>query len=206
MFEIKVSNSVRNQTQHIPGKFGSFDGSTFNASDCSAGMLAVRHSLIPSEGYESIVDGNSKPKILNGNTWFMTAAADGAAGGAYGDHTGIFAFDNYETSSAQSGDNRWFVGMQTLGQGLPKGERGDFCEIIIGEQYAFGTGNFTDDPVVGEFAVIEDGYLTPENDTPDAGTGVYFKVLRKLPVNEGTFYWGDAYVLEAARTLEAAEG
>jgi len=204
MFEITVSNTVNNQTQHIAGKFGTFAGDTFTGADCSAGILAVRHSLLPSEGYESIVDGSDKPEILNGNSWYMIAASNGAAGSLYGDHTGIYAFDNYETSRAQVGDNLYFVGGDTLGVGLPANTRGDFGEIIINEQYSFGLGNFTSEPTVGQYATISNGKLAPAANAPAGGSGVYFKVLRKAPVTEGAYYWGDKYVLQALRTAEAA--
>ena len=170
MFEVTVSNSVNNQTQNVPGKFGTGTGSEFATADCSAGFLCVRNGLIPSEGYEGVT-----PAILNGNTWFFNAAVDGNDG-LSGDHTGIYAFNNYDVNKAVSGANQWNVGAKTLGLGLPAGNRGDFCEIIIGEQYTFGSGNFSSE-----------------------GTGVYFKILREKNVNEGTSFWGTGYVLQAAR-------
>ena len=199
MFEVKVSNSVRNQTQHVPGKFGEGTGSGFTPDNCSAGMLCVQNGLIPSEGYESVVDAAGNARILNGNTWYFNAAADGKAGGAVGDHTGIFAFDNYDVNRAVSGDNRWNVGINTLGIGLPEGERGDFCEILVGEQYAFGIGNFTADPADNKYATVANGLLTPVADKPASGSGVYFEILRSVPVNEGASFWGNGYILRANR-------
>lgn len=195
MFEVTVSNSVNNQTQNVPGKFGTGTGNGFTKQDCSAGLLCVRNGLIPSEGYENL----STP-ILNGNTWYFNAATDGADGDRVGDHTGIYAFNNYNVNRAISGDNAWNLGAKTLGLGLPAGERGDFCEIIIGEQYTFGAGNFSTAPTSASlYATISDGRLVAGTAAPAAGDGVYFKILRTKNINEGTSYWGTGYVLEAAR-------
>ena len=194
MFEVTVSNSVNNQTQNVCGKFGTGTGADFTAADCSAGLLCVRNGLIPSEGYENLAT-----PILNGNTWFFNAATNGAAGNS-GDHTGIYAFNNYDVNKAVSGTNKYNVGANTLGLGLPSGERGDFCEIIIGEQYTFGTGNFSTAPQSGSlYATIANGLLVASATAPSAGDGVYFKILRSKNVNEGTSYWGTGYVLQAAR-------
>ena len=194
MFEVTVSNSVNNQTQNVPGKFGTGTGSGFEGADCSAGMLCVQNGLIPSEGYESLAT-----PILNGNTWYFNAATNGGAG-RLGDHTGIYAFNNYDVNKAVSGANQWNVGAKTLGLGLPAGNRGDFCEIIIGEQYTFGRGNFSTAPTSGSlYATIANGLLVASASAPDQGSGVYFKILREKNVNEGTSFWGTGYVLQAAR-------
>lgn len=194
MFEVTVSNSVNNQTQNVPGKFGTGTGSGFAPADCSAGILCVRNGLIPSEGYESVT-----PAILNGNTWFFNVATDGEEGFS-GDHTGIFAFNNCNVNRAISGANAWNLGANTLGLGLPAGERGDFCEIIIGEQYTFGSGNFSTAPTSGSlYATISAGRLVASASAPSAGSGLYFKILREKNVNEGTSFWGTGYVLQAVR-------
>ena len=98
MFEVTVSNSVRNQTQNVPGKYGTYDSNTYAPVDCDAGQLCTRAALTPNEGYEGLGDTYSGNNILNGNTWYMIAATNGAAGGAYGDHTGIYAFNNYDVN------------------------------------------------------------------------------------------------------------
>ena len=206
MFEIAVSNSVHNQTQHIPGKFGTGTGEGFSKADCSAGFLTVKNGLLPLEGYEGItVNGNP---LLNGNAWYMNACADGKASGFFGDHTGIYAFNNYDVSKAIStnGKNIWNIGFDTLGLGLPAGERGDFCEIIIGEQYAFGSGNFSTVPTDAtyKYATIANGLLVASKSAPAAGSGVYFEILRSAPVTEGATNWGTKYVLLAKRTADAA--
>jgi hypothetical protein len=159
MFEVTVSNSVRNQTQNVPGKYVTKADDVLTPADCSAGFLVAQDSLIPMEGYEGFLDSNNNPRFLNGNTWNFVAATNGTSGGRYGDHTGIYAFNNYDVNKAVSGDNRWNVGAKTLGLGLPSGERGDFTEIIIGEQYTWGIGNFSTAPCAG----VTTGYATIAN-------------------------------------------
>lgn len=207
MFEVTVSNSVRNQTQNVAGKFNTESTGVLTPADASAGILAVPYSLLPLEGYESIVDGSQNPKILNGNSWNFIAAANGTSGGKYGDHTGIYAFNNYDVNKAQSGANQWNVGANTLGLGLPAGNMGDFTEIIIGEHYSFGKGNFSTAPGAGVttgYATISNGLLVFSADAPAAASGVYFELLYLAPLTEGTSYPGDKYVLKACRTAEAA--
>lgn len=204
-FQVKVTNVSRNGTQNIAGKFGSFSGNDFTAADCSAGQLVVPNSLIPSEGYEGIVDGSSNPKILNGNTWYMVNAANGLAGGRYGDHTGIYAFNNYDVNKVTSGDLQYNLGAKTLGVGLPAGNRGDFLELIVGEQYKFGAGNFASAPTVGQFCAISAGFFAASSaSAPAAGSGVYVKVLRSEPFNEGTSFAGTGYIVQVLRTVEAS--
>lgn len=196
MFEVTVSNSVRNQTQNVPGKFGTGTGGSFNPLVCQAGTLCVQNGLIPSEGYEAF-------NILNGNTWYFNAAASGKVVGQPGDHTGIYAFNNYDVNKAVSGDNQWNLGANTLGLPLPAGNRGDFCELIVGEQYTWGKDNFTAVPTEGQiYATIANGQWTPTQTAPTDGS-VYAQILRTKPVNEGTTFWGDGYVLVIRRSVAA---
>ena len=204
MFEVTVSNSVRNQTQNVPGKFGTGTGTSFVAAECPAGTLCVQNGLIPSEGYESVVDASNNPKILNGNTWYFNAATNGASSGFVGDHTGIYAFNNYDVSKAVSGDNQWNLGANTLGLSLPAGNRGDFTELLVGEQYTWGADNFTAVPTTGQiYATIANGKFTPAAAAPTDGS-VYAEILRTKPMNEGTTYWGEGYVLRIRRAATAS--
>lgn len=197
MFEVTVSNSVRNQIQNVPGKFGTNTGSSFVPAECYAGTLCVRNGLIPSEGYESF-------NILNGNTWYFNAVTSGAVDGRTGDHTGIYAFNNYNVNRAVSGDNAWNLGANTLGLSLPANERGDFCELIVGEQYTFGADNFSTAVSTNGYATIANGKLVPAAAAPTDGT-VYAKILRTKPMNEGTEYWGVGYVVEICRAEIVSE-
>lgn len=207
LFELKISNGAFNQTQNVAGKFGSFAGTTFTGAVCHAGQLVVPHSLIPSEGYEGLTDyqGNSF-SLLNGNTHYMVNAANGTSGGAYGDHTGIYACNSYDVNKATSGSNVWNIGANTRGLDLPANERGDFSEIIIGESYAFAAGNFSTLPADSTYvyATISNGFLVAATSAPAAGSGVYFEISPyTYEDTEGSSAAGTVYVLKAVRTAEA---
>lgn len=202
-FEVKVSNGIYNGIQNVAGKFGSFSGSTFTPADISAGFFAVENSLIPSEGYESIVDTNSNPTILNGNTWYMTAAASGIVSGATGDHTGIYAANTYDVNKVTGGDLQYNLGAKTLGLGIPAGNIGDFTELIVGEQYKFGAGNFASAPTVGQYVLISGGKWSASQASAPTTGAVYGQVLRTEPFNEGTSFWGAGYVVKILRSVAA---
>lgn len=197
MFEITVSNSVRNQTQNVPGKYGTGTGASFASVVCPAGTLCVQNGLIPSEGYE-------KFNILNGNTWYFNAAPNGTVVGQPGDHTGIYAFNSYNVNQVSDSEgNVYHVGARTLGLSLPENERGDFTELLVGEQFTWGVDNFTAAPTTGQiYATIANGKWTPTAAAPTDGS-VYARILRTKPVNEGTTYWGEGYVLKILRSVAA---
>lgn len=199
MFEVTVSNSVRNQIQNVPGKFGTGTGTSFASEVCQAGTLCVQNGLLPNEGYEAF-------NIKNGNTWYFNAAASGAVTGNPGDHTGIYAFNNYDVNKAtsQDGELQWNLGANTLGLSLPKDTRGDFCELIVGEQYTWGADNFTAVPTDAQtYATVANGKWTPATAAPTDGS-VYATILRKKNMTEGTTFWGDGYVLKICRAANAA--
>lgn len=186
-FEVSVSNITRNETQNVPGYFGAGTGDNFAADICAAGFLCVRSELTLSEGYEQY-------STLNGNTWRMIAAANGnAATGRLGDHTGLYAFNSYDVNQISQGtapwQNTWKVGANTLGLELPAGVRGDFTELIVGEQYKFGAGNFSTAPSDNTtiYATIANGLLVASSTEPAAGSGVYLKIWRQnVPFTVGT--------------------
>ena len=197
-FEVLVSNIARNNTQNIPGYFGSGTGTSFTPDTCAAGFLCTQSELAECEGYDS---------IPNGNTWRMVAATNGNAGGRFGDHTGIFAFNSYNTQQDTIGGNLYHVGANTLGLELPSGERGDFTELIVGEQYCFGSGNFSTAPADNTYlyATIAAGQLVASKSAPAAGSGVYMKILRSKSFTKGARYAGfDGYVCQVCRAAAAA--
>lgn len=198
MFEIKISNSVNDQTQHVSGYFGTVSDSTFTSTVCPAGTLCVKSALAPSEGYESF-------GILNGNTWQFVAATSGAGVPVtYGDHTHVYAFNNYDVSKATLSNGEVVnLGRQTLGLSLPAGERGDFCEIKIGEQYQFGGDNFTAEPSssdVDAIFTVSSGKLAAASSATAAATGeLAFQLKRIVNVTEGSSNAGSGYVMLALR-------
>lgn len=214
-FEVYVTNSKRNDTQNITGKFGSFSGGTadanFTPDVCSAGFLCVQNSLLPNEGYESaITRGDGTPWQAatgqrNGNSWYMVAATNGKVTGATGDHTGIYASNTYNVAQATLGDMAINIPGKTLGLPIPAGERGDFTELIVGEQYNFGAGNFSTVPTASLlYCTIANGLLVAQAAAPTDGS-VYFQVL-KLDgrFTEGAFDAGAKYTLKCLRSTAAA--
>ena len=199
-FELKVSNSVNNQLQNVPGYYGANTGASFVGADCDAGLVVVQNGLTPSEGYESF-------NKLNGNTWYMNVAATGAADGFLGDHTGLYAFNNYEGNSVtDASGEEWHLGMDTLGVGLPAGKRGTFAELIVGEQIKIGLGNFTSStaPTAGQdYAKIVNGKWTPIASNAIPAGEVYAKILRTEPFTAGAWAAGTGYVLLILRAAAA---
>ena len=201
-FEVSVSNITRNNTQNVPGYFGSVPDAAFVGADCSAGLLCVKNALTESEGYEA-------QDILNGNTWQFIAAANGtSADGFTGDHTGLYACNTYDVRQVNAGNgNIYKLGANFLGAGLPANVRGDFTEIIIGEQYTFGEGNFSTLPSSASYiyATISSGRLVASSSKPTGGNGVYFEILRKKDFTVGARSAGfSGYVCVAKRTAQAA--
>lgn len=204
-FEVTVSNITRNTTQNIAGMFGSGQDPSFVSAICPSGFLCTRQALLPNQGYEGM--GPDSSNILNGNTWEMIAAANGNSGGMYGDHTGIYAFNSYDVRKVTGGSNMWMLGSNFLGLELPANEIGDFTEIIIGEQYTFGNGNFSTAPTDAtyKYITIANGLLVASTTAPAAGTGVYFELLREKAFTVGARTSGiTGYVVMAKRTAEAA--
>lgn len=197
-FEKKVSNGIYNGIQNVAGKFGSFDDTTFVPDVCSAGYLVEQNSLIPSEGYENL----STP-ILNGNTWYFVKAADGIVAGFTADHTGIYAANTYNVHSVTSanGDMKYNLGLNTLGLAIPADEIGDFTELLVGEQYKFGAGNFAATPDVGEYVTISNGLWSASSSSAPTTGAIYGEVLREEPFNEGASYWGPGYVVRILRSV-----
>lgn len=199
MFEVSVSNIARNNIQNVPGTYVSVADSKLTGEICPSGFLCVQNSLMPNKGYEGLGSGGAN--ILNGNTWYFEKAATGASG-SLGDHTGIYAFNSYDLRKVSSGDNTWYLGSNFLGLELPAGEIGDFTEIIVGEQYTFGTGNFTTLPSAATdiYVTIANGLLVASKTAPTAGAGLYFKWLRTKSLTVGARDAGfSGYVLKACR-------
>ena len=211
-FEVYVTNSKRNDTQNITGKFGSFTGDTFNPDICSAGFLCVQNSLLPNEGYESAITRGTTtpwqaaPGLKNGNSWYMTTAPNGKATGLTGDHTGIYASNTYDVNKASLGNDMSInIPGKTLGLAIPADERGDFTELIVGEQYNFGAGNFSTLPTASLlYATIANGLLVAQTAAPTDGS-IYFEVENlDGRFTEGPFDGGAKYTLRCLRSATAA--
>lgn len=136
----------------------------------------------------------------------MVVAEDGSKG-SVGDHTGLYVANTYDVNRIASADGAMIynLGKNTLGLAIPANERGDFSELLVGEIWKFGVGNFASAPTVGEYVEIEDGFFTASSSTEPTDKGVvYGVVLRKEAFNEGVSYFGDGYVVKILRTTAVA--
>lgn len=201
-FEIYVSNSKRNDTQNITGKFGSFEGETFTPDICSAGFLCKRHSLLPSEGYEKPLyhetEWGTASKLKNSNSWHMVTAENGIDGFA-GAHTGIYACDTHNVNSATMGDIDINLPGRTLGLPIRENERGNYVEMIAGEQYNFGNANFYILPTVSApYCKIVNGLLAAQAEIPTDGC-VFFELKAIGRFIEGNMDGGAKYTMLCRR-------
>lgn len=165
-FEARITNG---RTDDLANITGMYQASSANA-DCSAGLLCVRASKLPCEGFTG---------IYNENAWYMNAA--GAS-----DKKNIFAANPYDTPLAQVKDDLYEIGHETLGLGIPAGRYGTFTRINFdGESvYRFGVGNANAEVGSNTFFTIADGQLVPAAAAPESG--VYFELRGTGNFIEGT--------------------
>lgn len=198
-FEVFVSNSKRNDNQNVTGKFGSFSGSDFTPDDCAAGFLCVTKERLPLLGYEDA-------GLKNANSYYMIAATNGNVAGLPADRTGIYACNTYDVNKAVDSDGM-VVNLpgKTLGLALPADERGDFTELMVGEQYNFGAGNFSTAPSESlKYATITNGLLVAVAAAPTDGS-IYFAIedFSKRFI-EGAYDGGQKITVRCLRSVKAA--
>lgn len=168
-FQIRRSNDRYNDLQTVTGLFGSFSGSDFTADDCSAGFLCNKGDGIPSGGA------------------YMTAAANGTAK--------LYACNTTDVQrlGAPNG-NRYAVGVNTLGLGVPSGNKGAYTELLPGESYAFGPGNFsTLVTTANKYATVANGLLSGTSVEPSAADGYYFELDAEMGIDWFVEGNGNAY-------------
>ena len=186
MFETKVTNAVFDETLNVAGKY---QASAADA-DCSAGLLCVRASLLPNEGYTS---------IYNTNAYIFNAAEDT-------DITGIYACNPFQVQegSSQRG-NVYKIGAETLGLGIPAGEVDTFTEIQFDNKsiYRFGAGNLSAAISTNTFFTVDNGLLVPGASAPNAGTP-YFKLVGSGVATEGAYASMTYYDVMACRDVNVA--
>lgn len=169
-FEARIVNDRFDDLANIAGKF--FVSTT--ATDCSAGLLCVRDSLLDCEGFAN---------VKNENTWKMVKAADDTPAS-----TPIYACDPHDWPLIGNGRNLWAVGTETLGLGIPADRYGSFRRIHFDNEsvYRFGVGNLDAALSTNTFLTIDDdGLLKPAAAAPNAGLP-YFKVMGTGNFTEGT--------------------
>lgn len=198
-FEVKNSNIRNNDLQTLAGYFGSFADTVFTGDICPAGFVVESAGQTPCEGYESF-------GIYNSNTHYFITAADGIVSGCTGDHTGLYCFDSYGVNEMTDiHGNVYRAGANTLGLELPANVRGDFVELIVGERYKWGAGNFSTLPDENKgFAVLTNGRWVAQAAAPTDGS-VYLKIEKDLTpgFEAGTRYRFDGYVGRVLRSTAA---
>lgn len=155
-FQIRRSNDRFDDLQHRTGLYGSFSGENFTPADCSAGLLCNIGDGIPAGGN------------------YMTIAADGTKK--------LYACDTTDVQRLTNGANTWAVGVETLGLGIPAGEKNAFTEIKEGETYAFGPGNFsTLMTTPNKYATVTNGLLVGTSTLPTSGW--YFELDAEMGID-----------------------
>ena len=198
-FEVYISNSKRNDLQNITGKFGSFSGNDFTPDVCSAGFLCTQKGRLPLEGY-------ADAGLVNGNSFYMIASANGIVAGYQGDHTGIYACNTYDVNRLSDGELTVNIPGKTLGLAAPADERVDFTEILVGESYNFGAGNFSTLPTdltATPYATIANGLLVAAAAAPTDG-GIYFEISDiSKRFTEGAYDGGQKITVKCFRSEKA---
>ena len=170
-FEARIVNDRFDDLANIAGKY--FVSTT--ATDCSAGQLCVRDSLLDCEGFSG---------VKNENTWKMVKATNSTTAG-----TPIYACDPHDWPLAPVSGNLYAVGTETLGLGIPANRYGSFRRVHFdGESvYRFGVGNLSASLSTNTFFTISaDGLLTPAASAPVTAGTPYFKLMGQGNFTEGT--------------------
>ena len=170
-FEARITNNEFDDLCNITGKY--YVSTT--ATDCSAGFLCKRDSLLDCEGFTG---------VKNENAWKMVAAAATDTADEV-----IYACNTYESKLINDGDNHnYFIGSETLGLGVPAGRYGTFTKINFDGQsvYRFGAGNIDGTVSTNQYFKIKAGLLEPAASAPTATGAIYFKLHGSGNFVEGT--------------------
>jgi hypothetical protein len=171
-FEARVVNDRFDDLANIPGKF--YVSTT--PTDCSAGQLCIRDSLLACEGFAN---------VKNENTWKMVTATNSTTA-----NTPIYACDPHDWPLlAGKNGNLFAVGTETLGLGIPAGRYGSFRRVHFDNEsiYRFGVGNLSATLSTNTFLTISSsGTLTPAASAPVTAGTPYFKVMGTGNFTEGT--------------------
>lgn len=184
MFETKVTNAVFDETLNVAGKY------QYSAADadCSAGLLCVRASALPADGYSG---------LYNTNAYIFNAAAAT-------DYDGIYACNPFQVQegSSQRG-NIYKIGAETLGLGIPAGVVDTFTKIEFDNKsiYRFGAGNLSTAISTNTFFTIANGLLVPAASAPAKAGKPYFKLIAAVTTTEGAYASMTAYDVMACRDV-----
>lgn len=170
-FEPRITNNRCEDLVNITGRYQEASADAV----CSAGMLCVRVSQLPNEGYTG---------VYNENAWIMNAAADSVTANDV-----IYASNTYEWPMVSGNNgNIWAVGYSTLGLPIPEGRDGTFTRIDFnGENvYRFGVGNLSAALGSNTYFTIANGLLTPAASAPTDNGAIYFELRGTGNFTEGT--------------------
>lgn len=170
-FEARIVNDRFNDLANIAGKF--YVSTT--PTDCDAGQLCIRDSLLDCEGFAN---------VKNENTWKMVTATNSTTAS-----TPIYACDPHDWPLIGNGRNLWAVGTETLGLGIPADRYGSFRRVHFDNEsvYRFGVGNLSAALSTNTFLTISSaGKLTPAAAAPVTAGTPYFKVMGTGNFTEGT--------------------
>ena len=168
-FEARIVNDRFDDLSVVAGKY--YVSTT--ATDCDAGQLCIRDSLLDCEGFAN---------VKNENAWKMVTAEDDTPA-----TTPIYACDPHDWPLIGNSRNLWAVGTETLGLGIPAGRYGSFRRIHFDNEsvYRFGVGNLSTTLSTNQYLTINDsGKLVPAAAAPNAGLP-YFKVMGTGNFTEG---------------------
>lgn len=160
-FEARITNNENERLANIAGKY--FVSTT--PTDCDAGQLCVRDSLLDCEGFTG---------VKNENTWKMVDAASTATMDDV-----IYACNTYDNQLIPSPDgNNYFIGVRTLGLGAPADRYCTFTRINFDGQsvYRFGEGNVTLNTSTDTYFTIASGKLTSAAAAPATAGAIYFEL------------------------------
>lgn len=160
-FEARNTNNEFDRLANIAGKY--FVSTT--PTDCDAGQLCVRDSLLDCEGFTG---------VKNENTWKMVDAASTATVDDL-----IYACNTYDNQLIPSPDgNNYFIGVRTLGLGAPADRYCTFTRINFDGQsvYRFGEGNVTLNTDTDTYFTITSGKLTSAAAAPATAGAIYFEL------------------------------
>lgn len=170
-FEPRVTNNEFDALCNLTGKYQESSA----AADCSPGLLCVRDTLLPCEGFGS--------EVFNENAYYMVAADSTAT-------APIYACNPHDAQMGTVAGNHYYIGAETLQVGVPADRYGCFTKIAFDNvsKYRFGVGILGSASLTSDayFVLAGDGLLSQAAAAPsDAGTP-YFVLMGKGTFTEGT--------------------
>lgn len=169
-FEARVTDYRTDDLCNVAGKYQESNADAI----CSAGILCVRASKLPCEGFSG---------VYNENAWIFNAATADATMDDV-----IYAQNSYEWQLLPDGARSYAVGHETLSLALPAGRVGNFTRVDFDgqKQYRFGVGNLSAALSTNKYLKLTaNGLLLPAASAPTAAGSIYFEVVETGNFVEG---------------------